>query len=119
MPSHAFRLRAGLLALGLSAALSASASAAEVDIPYSEFTLPNGLRVIVHEDHKAPIVAVNLWYTSAPRTSSPARPFRHLYEHLMFEGSENHKSGFFEPFEKVGATDQNRSRPAAAPRPAS
>ncbi|HEY2344732.1 MAG TPA: pitrilysin family protein [Xanthomonadaceae bacterium] len=108
MLSNAFRLRAGLLAFGLYAALAAPASAADVDIPYAEFTLPNGLRIIVHEDHKAPIVAVNLWYHVGSKDEQPGKTgFAHLYEHLMFEGSENHKSGFFEPFEKVGATDQN------------
>jgi len=102
------RPRAGLLALSLSAALAAPAFAAKADIPYSEFTLPNGLRVIVHEDHKAPIVAVNLWYHVGSKDERPGRTgFAHLYEHLMFEASENHKGGFFEPFEQVGATDQN------------
>ena len=108
MHSSARRLRAGLIALSLSAALALPASAAEVDIPYSEFTLPNGLRVIVHEDHKAPIVAVNLWYHVGSKDEKPGKTgFAHLYEHLMFEDSENHKSGYFGPFEKVGATDQN------------
>ena len=102
------RLRAGLLALSLSAALATPAFAASVDIPYTEFTLPNGLRVIVHEDHKAPIVAVNLWYHVGSKDEKPGKTgFAHLYEHLMFEASENHKGTFFEPFEKVGATDQN------------
>ncbi len=102
------RLRAGLLAFSLSAALAQSALAASVDIPYTEFTLPNGLRVIVHEDHKAPIVAVNLWYHVGSKDEKPGKTgFAHLYEHLMFEGSENHKGKYFDPFEKVGATDQN------------
>ncbi len=108
MPTIARRLRTSLIALSLSAALALPASAAKVDIAYSGFTLPNGLRVIVHEDHKAPIVAVNLWYHVGSKDEKPGKTgFAHLYEHLMFEGSENHKSGYFEPFEKVGATDQN------------
>ena len=84
------------------------AAVTKVDIPYKEFTLANGLRVIVHEDHKAPIVAVNLWYHVGSKDEKPGKTgFAHLYEHLMFQGSENHKGEYFEPFEKVGATDQN------------
>ncbi len=107
------RLRAGLLALSFSTALvpipfAQQAIAAGVDIAYSEFTLPNGLRVIVHEDHKAPIVAVNLWYHVGSKDEKPGKTgFAHLYEHLMFEDSEDHKGKYFDPFEKVGATDQN------------
>ena len=108
MTSPTRRLRAGLLAFSLSTALAMPAVAASVDIPYTEFTLPNGLRVIVHEDHKAPIVAVNLWYHVGSKDEKPGKTgFAHLYEHLMFEGSENHKGKYFDPFEKVGATDQN------------
>ena len=113
MTSPTRRLRAGLLALSVSAALAMpllaqTVQAATVDIAYTEFTLPNGLRVIVHEDHKAPIVAVNLWYHVGSKDEKPGKTgFAHLYEHLMFEGSENHKGKYFDPFEKVGATDQN------------
>ncbi len=102
------RLHIGLLAIGLSTALVLPVQAANVDIAYSEFTLPNGLRVIVHEDHKAPIVAVDLWYHVGSKDEKPGKTgFAHLYEHLMFEGSENHRGKFFDPFEKVGATNQN------------
>ncbi|HEV2607576.1 MAG TPA: pitrilysin family protein [Xanthomonadaceae bacterium] len=113
MTSHVRRLRSGLPAFSLSTTLAAilfaqPVLAATVDIPYSEFALPNGLRVIVHEDHKAPIVAVNLWYHVGSKDEKPGKTgFAHLYEHLMFEGSENHKGKYFDPFEKVGATDQN------------
>jgi zinc protease len=54
--------RAALAAITIVFSLASGARAAEIDIPYTEFTLDNGLRVIVHEDHKAPIVAVNIWY---------------------------------------------------------
>ncbi|PIX60206.1 MAG: peptidase M16 [Lysobacterales bacterium CG_4_10_14_3_um_filter_64_11] len=82
--------------------------AQEVAIDYQSFTLDNGLRVIVHEDHKAPVVAVNVWYHVGSKNEQPGKTgFAHLFEHLMFQGSENHKGEFFEPFEKVGATDQN------------
>jgi len=81
---------------------------AAVDIPFEQFTLPNGLRVLVHTDRKAPIVAVNIWYHVGSKNEPRGRSgFAHLFEHLMFQGSENHKGEFFEPFELVGATDQN------------
>jgi len=96
-------------AQGSSAAPAvAKAEAAAVDVPYEEFTLPNGLRVIVHTDRKAPIVAVNLWYHVGSKDEPAGRTgFAHLFEHLMFNGSENHKGEFFEPFEMVGATSMN------------
>ncbi|MEM6931738.1 MAG: insulinase family protein, partial [Myxococcota bacterium] len=71
-------------------------------------TLDNGLTVLVHEDHKTPIVAVNVWYHVGSKNEPEGRSgFAHLFEHLMFQGSENYEGEFFEPFQKVGATDQN------------
>ncbi|WP_188056160.1 M16 family metallopeptidase [Sphingosinithalassobacter sp. CS137] len=79
-----------------------------IDIPYEEFTLPNGLRVIVHEDRKAPIVAVSTWYDVGSKHEPEGRTgFAHLFEHLMFNGSENAPGDFFEPLREVGATDFN------------
>jgi predicted Zn-dependent peptidase len=105
------------LAIGLAAALpaalanpaaAAAAKQATVDIPYEQFTLPNGLRVIVHTDRKAPIVAVNLWYHVGSKDEPAGRSgFAHLFEHLMFQSSENHKGEYFTPFKQVGVTDQN------------
>jgi predicted Zn-dependent peptidase len=97
------------LALSPTAAAADGAGAAEqVRIPYESFTLPNGLRVVVHTDRKAPIVAVNVWYHVGSKDEEPGRTgFAHLFEHLMFQGSENYRDEFFGPFEKVGATDQN------------
>ena len=116
--SLAFRSRPTLLAVSLAVAFSggflhapkvlAASTADVIDIPYQQFTLPNGLTVIVHEDHKAPIVAVNLWYHVGSKDEPAGRSgFAHLYEHLMFQASENHKGEFFTPFEQAGATDQN------------
>ena len=83
-------------------------AAPAADIAFEQFTLPNGLRVIVHTDRKAPIVAVNIWYHVGAKNELPGRTgFAHLFEHLMFQGSENYQGEFFEPFELVGATDQN------------
>ena len=82
--------------------------AGDIDIPYTKFVLENGLRVIVHEDHKAPIVAVNVWYHVGSKNENPGRTgFAHLFEHLMFNGSENYNDDYFFPLERVGATDLN------------
>ncbi len=79
-----------------------------VDIPYQEFTLENGLRVIVHTDRKAPIVAVSVWYDVGSKHEPKGKTgFAHLFEHLMFNGSENAPDDFFEPLRQVGATDFN------------
>ncbi len=73
-------------------------------IPYVKHTLPNGLDVLLHEDHSCPIVAVNVWYHVGSKNETPGRTgFAHLFEHLMFEGSEHHDSGYFEPLQQVGA----------------
>ena len=80
----------------------------EIDIPFTKFVLDNGLTLIVHEDHKAPIVAVNVWYHVGSKNEKPGKTgFAHLFEHLMFNGSENFNDDYFIPFEKVGATDMN------------
>jgi len=79
-----------------------------IEIPFTKFTLGNGLTVIVHEDHKAPIVAVNIWYHVGSKNEPTARSgFAHLFEHLMFNGSENYNNDFFKATELLGATDQN------------
>jgi len=89
-------------------ALPASAQSADIDIEYAEFTLDNGLRVIVHEDRKAPIVAVNVWYHVGSKNEKPGKTgFAHLFEHLMFNGTENFNDEWFKPFERVGATEIN------------
>jgi len=81
-----------------------------VDIPYQQFTLANGLRVIVHEDHKAPIVAVSVWYNVGSKDEPAGKTgFAHLFEHLMFNGSEHAPGDFFEPLKQIGATDMNGS----------
>lgn len=81
---------------------------ASVDIPYESFTLDNGLKVLVHEDRKAPVVAVNIWYHVGSKDEKPGKTgFAHLFEHLMFNGTENYDNEYFLPFEQAGATDQN------------
>src|SRR5882724_590748 len=95
-------------ALEAQRSVPTAAHQAPIDIPFRKFVLKNGLTVIVHEDHKAPIVAVNVWYHVGSKNEKPGRTgFAHLFEHLMFNGSENHKGEYFTPFEEAGATDQN------------
>ena len=78
------------------------------DIEYDTFTLSNGLTVVVHEDRKVPMVAVNVWYHVGSKNEKVGKTgFAHLFEHLMFNGTENYNAEYFEPFEKIGATDQN------------
>ena len=78
------------------------------DIQYKKFTLNNGLTVLVHEDHKAPIVAVNVWYHVGSKNEKSGKSgFAHIFEHLMFNGSENFNEDYFQPLERVGATDLN------------
>ena len=99
--------RFGALAVA-SFLLSVSADAQDVDINFTEYTLGNGLRLVVHEDNKAPIVAVNVWYHVGAKNEKPGKTgFAHLFEHLMFNGTENFDDEYFKPFELVGATNMN------------
>lgn len=101
-----FLLTAVFLALIAAAPLSAAAD--KIDIPYQKFVLDNGLTLIVHEDHKAPIVAFNVWYHVGSKNEKPGKTgFAHLFEHLMFNGSENYNDDYFKPMQKIGATDIN------------
>ncbi len=85
-----------------------AAIAAQVKLPYEEFTLANGLRVVVSTDRKAPVVAVSVWYHAGSKDEPTGKTgFAHLFEHLMFNGSENAPGDYFGPLEKVGATDYN------------
>ena len=78
------------------------------DIPYTKFVLSNGLTVLVHEDHKAPIVAVNTWYHVGSKNEKAGKTgFAHLFEHLMFSGSDDFNHTYINAMEKVGATNLN------------
>jgi zinc protease len=98
-----------LAALFLLVSFAASRAAAQdPEIAFEEFHLDNGLRVIVHEDRKAPIVAVTLWYHVGSKNEAVGKTgFAHLFEHLMFNGSEHHNDEYFGPFQEVGATSMN------------
>lgn len=87
---------------------ASSAFAADIDIPFRKEVLDNGLTVIVHEDHKAPVVAVNLWYHVGSKNEVPGRTgFAHLFEHLMFQGTEHYDGEFLTALENLGSTDFN------------
>ena len=75
-----------------------------IALPFSKRTLDNGLDVIVHEARQVPIVAVNVWYHVGSKNERPGSTgFAHLFEHLMFEGSEHHNTGYFPPLQQAGA----------------
>ncbi len=80
----------------------------DINIQFQKFVLDNGLTVIIHEDHKAPVAAVNIWYHVGSKNEKPGKTgFAHLFEHLMFTGSENFKDNYFQAMERIGATDLN------------
>ena len=80
----------------------------QVRIPHSIFKLDNGLTVILHEDHKAPVVAVSVWYNVGSKDEPKGKTgFAHLFEHLMFNGSENLPGDYFNYLQQIGATDYN------------
>jgi len=82
---------------------------AQVNIPYDEFTLANGLRVIVHTDRKAPVVAIQAWYNIGSKDEPKGHTgYAHLFEHIgLFNGTENLPNGLMEPLRAMGATDWN------------
>ena len=91
---------------GRAAGETAAANAAalpDVDIPYQRFVLPNGLTLLVHEDHKTPVVALNVWYHVGSKNEPVGRHgFAHLFEHLMFEGSQHFDKDYFQVLEPAG-----------------
>jgi zinc protease len=93
-----------LVALLLQAGPPAQAG---LNVPFSQFTLPNGLHVILHEDHTVPLVTVNVWYHAGSAREKPGRTgFAHLFEHLMFMGSKHAKYGDFDRLlEAAGGTN--------------
>ena len=81
-----------------------SSAGQALELPFARRRLANGLDVIVHEDHRVPIVAVNIWYRVGSKNERPGMTgFAHLFEHLMFEGSQHHDKGYFPPLQQAGA----------------
>lgn len=96
------------LAAASALALATGALAQDIDIPFEKFETDNGLTVIVHEDRKAPVVAVSVWYKVGSKDEPEGKSgFAHLFEHLMFNGSENYDDEWFKPLQEVGATGLN------------
>src|SRR5258708_14742592 len=83
------------------------AKAVGLEVPYAQFTVPNGLDVLLHEDHSVPLVTVNVWYHVGSAREKPGRTgFAHLFEHLMFMGSAHAKYGEFDQLlETAGGTN--------------
>src|ERR1035437_9536165 len=101
-------LLAPATALLLIAFVFAPLFAQDIDISFKKFVLGNGLTLVVHEDHKAPIVAVNVWYHVGSKNERPGKTgFAHLFEHLMFGGSEHFQGRYIDAMERIGATDLN------------
>jgi zinc protease len=94
----------------VTASVGAQQAAHKISVPYQTFTLPNGLNVILHEDHSVPIVSVNVWYYAGSANEKPGRTgFAHLFEHLMFEGSGHVKEGEFDNLLEAAGGDNNAS----------
>ena len=108
-------IRHVLIAIGVAACLAtapvgARQAAGKITVPYQTFTLPNGLNVILHEDHSVPVVSVNVWYWAGSANEKPGRTgFAHLFEHLMFEGSKHVKEGEFDTLLEAAGGDNNAS----------
>jgi zinc protease len=76
-----------------------------LNIAYTRHELANGLDILIHEDHNCPIVAVNIWYHVGSKNEKPGRTgFAHLFEHLMFEGSQHYDKGYFQPLQEAGGS---------------
>jgi zinc protease len=97
-----------LLAAATIAIAAALPAKAQELVPYKQFTLSNGLRVVVHEDHKTPKVAVAVWYHVGSMNEPDGKSgFAHLFEHLMFNGSEHHDKEYMPPLQEIGVSGVN------------
>src|SRR4030095_3657 len=102
--------RAALCVVLLLAGASGSVAQTPLQVPYTHFTLPSGLEVILHEDHSVPLVSVNVWYHVGSANEKPGRTgFAHLFEHLMFEGSGHGREGLFDPLLEAAGGGNNAS----------
>ena len=99
--------------LALMGPMAAPAVSQEVpEIEFEKYELANGLDVILYEDHTLPMVTVNVWYHVGSGMEQPGRTgFAHLFEHMMFQGSENHRGEYFEPLQKIGGAINGSTNP--------
>ena len=102
-------LAIGFIFLGFATPVAANDGlVTQVDIAYERFELENGLTVLVHSDHSTPTVFVSMWYGVGSKDEPEGKSgFAHLFEHLMFQGSENREGEFYSPFTDAGATGMN------------
>ena len=104
------RAASALLMLALAAPAFAQTPPPKLELKYTQFTLPNGLTVIFHEDHSVPIATVNMWYhVGSAREKQGRTGFAHLFEHLMFMGSGHVKPGEFDAWLEAAGGDNNGS----------
>jgi len=105
------RLRVLLAAIAIATSGTAAfAQTPALTVPYTHFTLPNGLNVILHEDHSVPTVSINMWYHVGSGREKPGRTgFAHLFEHLMFEGSKHVPEGAFDTWLEAAGANNNGS----------
>src|SRR5258706_12659336 len=98
------------LVVVLAALTPTAAQAPKIEVQYTQFTLPNGLTVILHEDHSVPIVTVNMWYhVGSARERTGRTGFAHLFEHLLFMGSGHVKPGEFDEWLETVGGENNAS----------
>ena len=102
-------LTMALIVLGFAVtAYAQDDRATQIDLPYEKFQLDNVLTVLVHSDHSTPTVFVGMWYGVGSKDELDGKTgFAHLFEHLLFKGSENRDGEFFSPFTAAGATGMN------------
>ncbi len=104
MKRHGICLIACLAVLAFAAGIVAAGDLPE--LKYEKYELPNGLDVILHEDHSIPMVSVNVWYHVGSKNEKPGKTgFAHLFEHMMFEGSQHHNMAFDDGIVKFGGVD--------------
>jgi zinc protease len=110
-PSIAFAQRSKSKTSG-AAATPAKVAASPLQVKFTEYTLPNGLRVILHEDHSTPIVGVNLWYHVGSKNETLGKTgYAHLFEHMMFQGSKHYDDNYFNPIQEAGGTLNGSTNP--------
>src|SRR6266852_3070058 len=103
-------MKAAALFLALALTTPVLAQSPKIELPYTQFTLANGLHVILHEDHSVPVVTVNMWYhVGSARERQGRTGFAHLFEHLMFMGSGHVKPGEFDEWLEMAGGDNNAS----------
>ena len=104
------RLFTAGMALGILLPVALRAQQTRLSVPYTRFVLPNGLNVILHEDHSTPMISVNVWYNVGSGREKPGRTgFAHLFEHIMFEGSGHVPEGKFDEWLEAAGGSNNGS----------